>query len=121
MNIPTKSLPAGFPATATATISIESEYMSVRGNCMASGDDAVDKAQEDDIISRLEDGNDWAWCTVAVTVSDGDAEGVAYLGGCSYADAEDFMANSGYFSDMLDEALLEYTHDVARIVDKYAK
>lgn len=53
----------------------------------------------------------WGWCTVKVSVEVKDAfhgiwrTGDAYLGVCSYKSASDFIANSGYFQDLVSEAL----------------
>jgi hypothetical protein len=51
----------------------------------------------------------WGWGTVEVKVEfrvSGDKKvGYAYLGGCSYLNAEDFVKNSAYFQDMVNEAI----------------
>lgn len=53
----------------------------------------------------------WGWCTVKVSVEIEDKyngikrTGDAYLGLCSYKSAADFIANSGYFQDLVSEAL----------------
>lgn len=47
----------------------------------------------------------WGWCTVKVTVNKDQGLGVAWLGQCSYLNEQDFMENSGYFLDMVKEAL----------------
>jgi hypothetical protein len=85
------------------------EDMPVRGNAMASGDDAVDAAAEKAIIADLAAGNEWAWCTVRVQVSWTAPSGRVYhandyLGGCSYKDEADFRADS-YYADMVARAL----------------
>lgn len=49
------------------TLAVEDEHIPFVGNCMASGDAAVDKEAEDEIRTQLESGNVWAWCSVAVT------------------------------------------------------
>lgn len=84
-------------------IEIEQDYIPVRGNAIASGDDATDKAVEDEIIERLDNGDTWAWCTVCVVAEAGGAEGRAYLGACSYKDEAGFRAG-GYYEQMQDEA-----------------
>lgn len=53
---------------------------------------------------------EWGWCTAAVTVKVIDQhknvdEETEYLGCCSYLSAVDFVKNSGYFNDMVREAL----------------
>lgn len=77
----------------------------VRGNAMASGDEAADRACEDAILAALDRGDDWHWARVRVTatlkVGDDLFTGDAYLGRCSYASEaelrrdtfEDFYGN----------------------------
>ena len=84
-------------------IEIEQDDISVRGNAIASGDNATDKAVEDEIIKRLDNGDTWAWCSVCVVAEAGGVEGRAYLGACSYKDEEDFRAG-GYYEQMQKEA-----------------
>lgn len=93
------------------TTSIEPEYIEIRGNAMASGDDQVDKAYEDEIIRQLENGNEWAWCAVKVTAKWKGLEASNYLGGCSYKDEQDFM-NCGYYEDMKLEAFISLTNQI---------
>lgn len=78
-------------------ISVECEY---------DGDNMVEDSFDDvsiinSIKKELEDGNTWAWCTVKVTLVFNDFELSEYLGGCSYDDKEDFIKNSGYYEDMV--------------------
>lgn len=53
----------------------------------------------------------WWWCTVKLTVTfkkNGENhQGTAYLGECSYKNAEDFITSSGYFNDMVKEAIID--------------
>lgn len=49
----------------------------------------------------------WGWCVVKVTVKANGKEGTAFLGNCSYQNAEDFVKRSGYFRQMAEDALLE--------------
>jgi hypothetical protein len=51
----------------------------------------------------------WGWCTVKITVLDGKRVGTNYLGNCSYQSAQDFIKSSGYFQQMVDEAVAEAT------------
>jgi len=83
---------------------IEQDDLSVRGNALASGDDAQDRACEDEILERLEAGDVWAWASVEVRASFDGFEASDYLGGCSYRDTADFLAG-GYYEDMKAEAL----------------
>lgn len=88
----------------TYTLEIEQDDFQVRGNAMASGDDAMDKQVEDEILARLSNGDTWAWACVSVTAEwdwNGTTfEGQDYLGGCSHRDTADFIACNGYYSDM---------------------
>lgn len=84
-------------------IEIEQDDIPVRGNAIASGDKATDKAVEDEIIERLDNGDTWAWCSVCVVAEAGGTEGRAYLGACSYKDEEDFRSG-GYYEQMQEEA-----------------
>jgi len=68
---------------------IEPEHIPVRGYVMASGDDAVDRAQEEWVFDQLESGNDAAWCSAVVTATlDTDwgqtFKGRDNLGACSW-------------------------------------
>jgi hypothetical protein len=49
----------------------------------------------------------WGWCTVKITVTGGKQEGTSYLGDCSYLSAQDFIKSSGYFQQMVDDAVKE--------------
>lgn len=93
----------------TFRLVIEPEMEPVRGNAVASGDEALDREIEDGLIARLNSGDDWAWFTATVEASwrspDGKCyTGEAYLGCCSYRDEDDFRGDA-YFSDMQKEAL----------------
>ena len=85
-------------------LSVAPEDMPVRGNVMASDNSDADRECEDRVLWELSAGNVWAWCCVRVTCTAGGVTGTAHLGGCSYASAEDFMAEDGYFSEMQAEA-----------------
>lgn len=83
------------------------EDCEVRGNALASGDDAEDRREEDRILAELERGNTWAWCTARVVAEYAGLIGEDYLGCCSYRDEADFRAPGGYFDDMMATALEE--------------
>lgn len=59
-----------------------------------------------DIKQKYDEGNDWAWCCVKVTVTHKQADFVSiqYLGGCSYENEEDFKKDL-YYEDMVNDAL----------------
>jgi hypothetical protein len=93
------------PATKIAyTVEIEPEHIPVRGNALASGDDAEDRKAEQAIERQLRNGNLWAWCAVTVTALRGEYEGSDHLGACSYRNTADFVTEDGYYPDMKREA-----------------
>jgi len=52
----------------------------------------------------------WGWCCVKVEAtihSKPTRFGTSYLGNCSYLSAQDFIKNSGYFQQMVDDAIAE--------------
>lgn len=71
------------------------------GNCLASGDEAEDKKQEDWVRSELARGNEAAWCVVITRAKWGDVEAFASLGACSYESIDAALADV----DMKEEAL----------------
>lgn len=83
------------------------ETIRVRGNALASGDDTEDKEYEEQILQRLQMGDEWAWFTAKVVVRTNDGrEASDYLGCCTYEDAEDFK-RGGYYIDMIRACLDE--------------
>jgi hypothetical protein len=82
----------------TFKLDVEPEDIPVRG-MFESGDAEADKRLEDEIISRADRGDVWAWAYVKVTASvtlDGQTfTGSNGCGACSYKDEADFMANNG--------------------------
>jgi hypothetical protein len=82
-------------------LKVKPEDVEVRGNALASGDDAQDKAAEDAILERLARDDWWAWCCVVVRGTCGDYEAFDSLGACTYEDERDFMREGGYFDDMV--------------------
>lgn len=89
----------------TYTLDVQPEDIPVRGNALASGDDEEDRRAEDEIIERLEAGDVWAWASVVVRAEWNGFVGQDYLGGCSYANEDDFKAPGGYYDDMKKRAL----------------
>jgi hypothetical protein len=88
----------------TYTLDILPEDVPVRGNALASGDDKTDRAAEDEILARLESGDNWAWCCVSVTAEVNGFEASTYLGACSYDGLTDFLHPDGYYPSMREEA-----------------
>jgi len=103
----------------TFSIVAEAEYIPVRGNAMASGDDAADYEAECEIQGQLARGNMWAWCCVVVTATWGDWSASDTLGACSYADEADFK-KGGYYEDMCDNALAALNADLAKTYEALA-
>jgi len=93
-------------------VCLEPEFIPVRGNVCASGDDAFDREVERAILGRVHQGDVWAWAMVTVTVSWGPFSASDHLGCCSCADEADFRKPCGYFNDMAEEALEELNKTV---------
>jgi hypothetical protein len=96
----------------TITLTAEQDDLPVRGNAQASGDDALDRATEDEILARLDRGDVWAWASVRVRAtwtapSGTEYHGDAYLGGCSYRDEAGFREPYGYYDQMVGEAIAD--------------
>lgn len=53
----------------TFSIQIEADDTPVRGNVMATDEPELDKAEEDAVIARLDNGEVEAWCGVIVTAT----------------------------------------------------
>lgn len=66
------------------------------------GDSFVKAVREQQKISRT-----WGWCCAAVTASFNGKSATTYLGECSYKSKEDFIKNSGYYDQMVKEAMEE--------------
>lgn len=102
------------------SVEVEFDDIPVRGNALASGDDAADKECEDEILARLERDDVWAWCWVEVTAHWGDHEGKDSLGGISVRNEAEF--NEVFLPNMkanalefLNEALREYRSEAKRV------
>lgn len=89
---------------AKVQVLCEPEDMPIKGNVIASGDDAYDQECENRILAQLEAGNEWAWCCTHVLMTWKGLTAHDYLGGCSYSSQEDFEKD-GYYADMVDTCL----------------
>lgn len=87
------------------------EDTGVRGNALASGNDAEDKRAEDEILERLNRGDLAAWFTAKVTASFGGIESSDHLGCCSYTSFRDFE-NCETMADMEDQALYQLASEI---------
>jgi len=99
------------PTEVTFTLSAVPDDVPLKGNVMASGDDAADREAEDAVRADLEAGNVWAWASVTVTAKWAGFEGTDNLGGCSYKDEADFR-EGGYYDDMLAESLADLISNI---------
>ncbi len=98
---------------ADISIICEPEYLPINGNASAI-DPETDKAIEDFIASEIESGNEWAWCMVSVLVEWNGLSTSEVLGGCSYRSEQDFK-ESGYYGDMLHEAIKDLCSQASKI------
>ncbi len=86
----------------------------VRGNAMASGDDAFDAQFEAHILADMQ-WNQWAWCTIEVRGLWNSIEVSEFLGCCCYGCKKDFLAD-GYFTDMFNRVVEQIAETVERVV-----
>lgn len=106
------------------TYELEPEYISVRGNAMASGDPAVDREAEDWVFAELEQGNDAAWASAHVravlTFTVGDdvirGQGDAYLGACSYRSEKELWESMINDYDLEGQARADAAVDLGRML-----
>jgi hypothetical protein len=71
------------------------------------------------VKDQLAEGNEAAWFCARVTVTDGDASGEDYLGGCSYRSFAEFMNPGDCFSDMVSQAFDAFQVECDRLRLKY--
>ena len=107
----------------TITVTNEPEYIKPEGQFYY-GDSLEEKQAVqtaiDKIYADLEAGNDWAWCSVKVTVNWGVMfEASDYLGSCSYASEDDFIKNSGYYDDMVYACLRQIEAEINEYLGGY--
>lgn len=100
------------PAISQVDFTIEAmpEDIPFEGNCSAI-DDETDKANEDMIREQLDNGNEWASCTVKVTASYKGLQAEDYLGGCSYKSEADFKKD-GYYQDMMNNTYADIVKQI---------
>jgi hypothetical protein len=72
------------------------------------------------IRDQLASGNEWAWCTIKISVSYGGLTANDYLGACSYESEKDFVLGGGYYDDMVTTALKELATDLEKIGNDHA-
>ena len=94
------------------------EEIPVKGNAMCSGDEDFDQQIEAEILERLEQDDVWAWATVSVAAEWQGLKEKEYLGCCCYESEEDFRNNSGYFEEMVQEALTNLNLRLRNLYEK---
>ena len=92
------------------------EDLQIEGNASAI-DPETDRQTVEWIKSKLEAGNEWAWCMVKVTARWNGLEASDSLGACSYKNEEEFK-QGGYYEDMVQNVLDELQRQAEAIVDK---
>jgi hypothetical protein len=90
-------------------LDVEQCDIPVRGNALAMEDEAQNKACEDEIIRRRDNGDVFAWFN-AIVEARAEVQGEVFigrdtLGACSYKDLADFKRPGGYYEDMKQEAI----------------
>src|SRR5262245_46544874 len=101
-----KALVLDDPKALVITVSAIAEVESPEHYGKAMGTNREFAQAVRDVIRRAE--KPWGWCDVDVSVRLPDGrEGISSLGACSYLSAADFVENSGYFSDKVEDALQE--------------
>lgn len=100
---------------------VEQDFIGVRGNAIASGDEQFDKQYEDGILDRLDSGDEWAWAMVEIRGTWNGISASDYLGGCTYDDEQDFIENSGYYDDMREAVRAEIQKQVEAIAANIAE
>jgi len=106
----------GAERDVTVTVECQPEDLPVRGNAMSSGLEWADREAEDTILAALNEGNQWAWCSVRVRVTWTAPSGRTYhadshLGACSYPNEATFLADE-YFADMVAGAMGQLDDDL---------
>ena len=87
---------------------IEQDDSQVRGNALASGDDALDRTAENDILGRLDSGDISAWCGVVVNVTISAWTGTASIWACTLDDtytADIVASDHGLLEEAFDDLL----------------
>ena len=99
----------------TISVAAEEEHSSIRRAAKETG------REEDFIIAVHENQKKsvYGWCTVRVRASYKGFQGNDYLGQCSYSSKEDFINNSGYYEQMVAQAIDDLNKNIAESFDKF--
>lgn len=97
-------------------IELLEEDVPVRGH-FASDEPEEDRKTEDEILRRLDAGDQWAWCCVKVVARWNGFETFDTLGCCSYESEQDFKRD-GYWEDMKAEVFRELNEEVKAAFDR---
>ncbi len=98
----------------TYALEIEPDLDPVRRNAMASSNAEFDRKVEDEILTRLDSGDTWAWCVVKVTAHYMGFKASSWLGGCSYENEEQFKEPGGYWEGMKKDARIALVDELER-------
>ena len=103
----------------TVSVIAEEEWSPVKGAFDSGVPDyrEEEEALEKEILDRLSKGDDWAWCSIKVTVEWENHSASTYLGCCSYESEEDFKQDA-YFHEMVEVALTELNHNLQQMAEK---
>lgn len=93
---------------ATISVSAGDEDVSIKQVAKETGD------AEDFITSVKKNlkNSKWGWCCATIRATYKGFTGSAYLGQCSYLNKEDFIANSGYYDQLVAEAVENLNEDI---------
>ena len=103
------------------SLTMEPEEMQIEGNASALDDEEENARTYKWIRDQIDDGNDWAWCSVTVTVTLGTFSGSDSLGGCSYESEKAFRVPGGYYSDMVWEATQACAYEITQSIETLRK
>ena len=70
-----------------------------------------------DVWNRHLNGDEWAWCMVTVKVLYGGVYGYSYLSNVSCEGRDDFVANSGYYETLVEEAVNDLNERLKNYAD----
>ena len=101
------------PEEVKFSVTADYEDLSLEG-AFDLGSDELNREVVETITARLERGEVWAWASVRVSASWAGFTGAANLGGCNYTDEADFRKSSGYFKDMVLEAVNELVGEIGK-------